>query len=79
MTNRIWKCIEHKLDLHQELALLELQLRGKAKEIIGEALKSKDFGDGYNVLMHAASVGHDVSFSSAVVVIKERVSATKRH
>eukprot|EP00752_Nemacystus_decipiens_P002071 g1982.t1 len=45
----------------------------KEKEIIAEALKSKDFGDGYNVLMHAASKGHDKSFSSAVDAIKDRL------
>lgn len=74
MTYRIRKWIEQDFDLHGQLGLLELQPGGKEKEVVAEALKSKDFGRGHNVLMHAASKGHDVAFSSAIVVVKERVS-----
>lgn len=77
MTNRIRKYIQGNQDLSRELDLLQLQLGGKAKEVIAEALKSKGWGDGFNVLQQAASVGQDVSFSSAILVIKQRVSGVQ--
>ena len=78
-TYKIRKIIEANQDLHQQLADLEKsQKRGKqgakAQEVIAEALKSKDGGDGQNVLMYAASLGNDLSFTSAVHEIKKRVS-----
>eukprot|EP00752_Nemacystus_decipiens_P016917 g15145.t1 len=53
---------------------------GKKEENIAQALKSEDFGNGlaYNVLLYAASRGHERSFSSAVIAIKER-AAEKAH
>lgn len=83
ITNQIRKIIHGNEDLNRGLALLEEKHEKEnkqgpnAKESIAEALKSKDVGEGRNVLMHAASLGHDVSFSSAVDVIEQRVSPTQ--
>lgn len=84
ITNQIRKIIHGNEDLGRGLELLEKKHKMEkkqgpnAKESIAEALKSKDVGEGRNILMHAASLGHDVSFSSAVDVIAKRVSLTQR-
>lgn len=79
MTSRIRAAINGDRDLQQELAPLDQQFGTKGKEAIAEALKSKDVGDGCNALMHAALLGNERSFTSAVVVIKQRVSEPRTH
>jgi len=83
VTNQIRKIIQENTDLSRGLEEIEKKHREEkkqgpnVKESIAEALKSKDFGEGSNILMHAASLGHDVLFYSAVDVVAKRVSLTQ--
>lgn len=73
ITNQIREAIEAGRDLRIEVEKLDRLHGARAKELIPEALKLKDVGRGFNVLMHAASVGYLPSFTSAVAVVNERV------
>ncbi|CAB1110241.1 unnamed protein product [Ectocarpus sp. CCAP 1310/34] len=73
MISRIRAAINGNRDLQHGLSPLDQQHGTKVKKVIAEALKSKDVGDGCNVVMHAAMLGRDCSFKSAVVVVKQRL------
>lgn len=76
LSTRLRHAIRLNKDVRAELPDLEQDLRGKSTALTAEALKSKDLEDGQNLLLYAAALGTDVSFTSLVKVIKERVSMT---
>lgn len=78
ITNQIREAIQDGRDLRDEVERLDREDGARAKELIPGALRLKDVGRGFNVLMHAASVGSRSSFSSAVAVVNERVSLPPR-
>ncbi|CAM9276259.1 unnamed protein product, partial [Scytosiphon promiscuus] len=73
ITYEIREAIQVGRDLRNEVEKLDRLHGVRAKELIPEALKLKDVGRGFNILMHAASVGHLPSFTSAVAVVNERL------
>lgn len=75
LSNEVRATIRENRDVHD--ALLDLERQPQPKEIhelIAEALQDKGLGDRCNILLYAASMGKDVSFTSAVRAVGERVS-----